>query len=71
MDTFADLYRNGSTPLIPRSADAFGALFAGWTFVEPGVSPLAGWHPSPDDPPTPDVNGHADALGYGAVAALR
>lgn len=70
MDRFADLYRNGSTPLIPRSAAAFGALFAGWTFVDPGVGPLGRWHPSPDDPPTPDVDGHADDLGYGAVAVL-
>lgn len=70
MDRFADLYRNGSTPLIPRSADAFGALFTGWTFVEPGVSPLAKWHPSTDDP-TPGPSSHADALGYGGVGILR
>jgi hypothetical protein len=69
MEQFADLYRNGSTPLIPRSAAEFGALLTGWELVEPGVSPLAKWHPSDEEPPAPGGgSGHADELGYGAVA---
>jgi hypothetical protein len=68
MDRFAELYRNGSTPLIPRGKAEFTALFAGWDLVEPGVSPLAEWHPAEDDPPLPGGGGHADELGYGGVA---
>jgi hypothetical protein len=69
MEGFAALYRNGSTPLIPRSAAEFGALLTGWDLVEPGVSPLAEWHPSEEEPPPPGGgSGHADELGYGAVA---
>jgi hypothetical protein len=68
MDRFAELYRNGSTPLIPRGEAEFAALFAGWELVEPGVSPLGQWHPADDDPPLPGGGGHADDLGYGAVA---
>jgi hypothetical protein len=67
MDRFADLYRDGSTPLIPRSATEFGALFTGWDLIAPGVSSLAGWHPSHHDPPPP-AHGHSNELGYGAVA---
>jgi hypothetical protein len=71
MDRFADLYRHGSTPLIPRSATEFGALFSGWELVEPGVGPLAEWYPATDDPQPIEVAGHADELGYCGVARKR
>lgn len=70
MQSFADLYRDSGTPLIPRSATEFGALFAGWQLVAPGIVPLARWHPSPDDPPSMDASGHPDGLAYCGVARL-
>jgi hypothetical protein len=65
MERFADLYRNGSTPLITRSKVEWTGLFTGWELVEPGVSALGAWH---RDPETVVPEGHADDLGYGGLA---
>lgn len=70
MERFADLYRASGTPLVPRSTTEFDALFAGWQIIDPGIVSLRAWQPSEDDAPIRDPNGHADSLGYGAVAAL-
>ena len=40
-----ELYRAANTPIVGRSAEQLRAYFAGCELVEPGVVPLAQWHP--------------------------
>lgn len=49
--TAMDAVVDSGMTLVPRSRDEVARFFAGWELVEPGIVPVAAWHPD-DGPPT-------------------
>ncbi|MFI8194365.1 SAM-dependent methyltransferase [Streptomyces sp. NPDC085946] len=45
----ADLFRRGGTPFRPRPLTAFARFFDGLELLGPGVIPVHGWRPEPED----------------------
>jgi SAM-dependent methyltransferase len=45
----ADLFRHSGTPFFPRSLTEFSRFFAGLELLGPGLIPVSGWRPDPED----------------------
>ncbi|GAA3026304.1 SAM-dependent methyltransferase [Streptomyces glomeratus] len=45
----AGLFRQSGTPLFPRTLTEFSAFFDGLELLGPGVIPVSGWRPEPED----------------------
>ena len=45
----AQQFRNSGTPFFPRSLDEFSRFFEGLELLGPGVIPVHGWRPEPED----------------------
>ncbi|MBN0044471.1 SAM-dependent methyltransferase [Streptomyces actuosus] len=45
----AEHFRRSGTPFHPRSVTAFGRFFDGLELLGPGVIPVTGWRPGPED----------------------
>lgn len=45
----AGLFRRSGTPFFPRSLAEFSRFFAGLELLGPGVIPVSGWRPDPED----------------------
>lgn len=58
-------YNQATSPMIPRTKAKVESLFAGLTFVEPGLVYAPAWRPDPDTDLREDP---ARAFGYGGVA---
>nr|BFD81674.1 SAM-dependent methyltransferase [Streptomyces sp. Xyl84] len=45
----AALFRRGGTPFFPRSLAEFSRFFTGLRLLGPGIIPVTGWRPEPED----------------------
>ena len=45
----AEQFRRNGTPFFPRSLAEFSRFFAGLELLGPGVIPVSGWRPGPED----------------------
>ncbi|QMU76641.1 SAM-dependent methyltransferase [Streptacidiphilus sp. PB12-B1b] len=66
IDRLVQIYKAAGTPGTSRTLSEFTAFFAGWTLLEPGVTPTQRWRPDPED----NLGGITDAEAscYAAVA---
>lgn len=49
IDRAAEHFRRGGTPFHPRSLPEFSRFFDGLELLGPGVIPVSGWRPGPED----------------------
>ncbi|MFC4504280.1 MULTISPECIES: SAM-dependent methyltransferase [Streptomyces] len=45
----ANAFRNSGTPFFPRALSDFGRFFEGLELLGPGLIPVSGWRPDPED----------------------
>jgi SAM-dependent methyltransferase len=64
------VYTRTSSPLVLRDRAQLADLFAGWTFLPPGIVDGPLWRPDPADPPVDDPSAYAFVAGVARWAPL-